>query len=134
MLGASSAAPTAIAAHGAGERKYSRQRGCTNAPAAKPTMRNADQYLVSIAMAAPAPASAPAVSVREEYDRTNNQVAPAHTGISSALELNLSGWKLNTGAKASSTRATARFSSATNRIAISQLNHSASATLVVASR
>src|SRR5215470_8012448 len=97
-------------------------------------MRNADQYLVSIAMAAPTPASAPAVSVREEYERTNNQVAPAHTGISSALELNLSGWKLNTGAKVSSTSATARLSPSTKRIATNQMNHSASEMLIVASR
>src|SRR5262245_44585359 len=97
-------------------------------------MRNTDQYLVSTAMAAPAPASAPAKSVREEYERRNSQVAPAHTGISSALELNLSGCRLHTGAKASSTSATARFSPSTKRIAISQMNHSASETLAVASR
>src|SRR5438552_6147388 len=97
-------------------------------------MRNTDQYLVSMATAAPAPARRPASSVREEYERRNNQVAPAHTGISSALELNLSGCKLKIGAKASSTSASARFSPSTNRVAISQMNHSATEMLAVASR
>jgi len=36
-----------------------------------PSSRNTDQYLVSMATAAPTPARAPASSVREEYERRN---------------------------------------------------------------
>src|ERR1700747_3576038 len=97
-------------------------------------MRKTDQYLVNMEIAAPGPARAAAASVRAEQERRNKNVAPAHTGISTAFTLNLSGMKLNTGEKASTTSATARFSPATTRAAMSQMNHSASAMLVVDNR
>src|ERR1044072_2879572 len=97
-------------------------------------MRKIDQYLVSIAMAAPTPASAPHSRLRSANERRNKYEAAAQTGISSALELNLSGWKLNPGENIRKVSASARLWPSTYRAAISQANHSAMPMLTVESR
>ena len=74
----------------------------------KPRMRKIDQYLVSIASAAPTPAAAPHSRLRSANERRNRYEAAAQTGISSALELNFSGWKLKPGDNVSIVSARAR--------------------------
>ena len=74
----------------------------------KPRMRKIDQYLVSIAMAAATPAIAPHSRLRSANERRKQYDAAAQTGISSALELNLSGWKLKPGENISNVSASAR--------------------------
>src|ERR1043165_1520641 len=90
-----------------------------------PRMRKIDQYLVSIASAAPTPASAPQNRLRSANERRNRYEAAAHTGISKALELNLSGWKLNPGENIRNVSASARLWPSVYRAAISQANHNA---------
>src|ERR1043166_5026015 len=97
-------------------------------------MRKMDQYLVSIATAAATPAITPHSRLRSANERRKQYDAAAQTGISSALELNLSGWKLKAGANISKGSASARLWPSTYRAAISQANHRVTPMLTVESR
>src|SRR3954451_3164806 len=87
--GASASAPTAIVIQGAGERKYAARRRSISAAMARPASRKIDQYFPYIQAAAPRPASAAYPGLRSRYERRNQNVAAAHSGISTVLTLYL---------------------------------------------
>ena len=85
--GASKTAPTTTVIHGAAERKYAARRGSVSAPSASPASMMIDQYLPSMAAAAPTPASAAQPGRRVSNDSRNHHVVTAQNGVSTELAL-----------------------------------------------
>src|ERR1700744_3605289 len=92
--GASRTAPTATVIHGAAERKYGARRGSVSAPSASPASMMIDQYLPSMAAAAPAPASAAQAGRRVSNESRNHHAVTAQNGVRIELALYLRARKL----------------------------------------